>query len=221
MNATLGHWLFSTLNAHQTRALLKSNGHPAMMGTFNPDAGAVFDLAINPSAFQARYALPFHDLWGSEIGEGRVPDRSELQERVRRADNPCLLNNNTAYVVTEIDVLDFRYVARSGRPVWEFIETLHLFDPPNDGECQQQLAAARQQITALQTELGQKNARIAQLEAEVARLAALVPVAVPADIDQTVALLKGAGNHLDIGSGIKARFTRLGRFVATLKTRHP
>ena len=219
MNATLGHWLFSTLSAHQTRALLKSSGHPAIMGTFNPDAGAVPDLAINPSAFQARYALPFHDLWGSEIGEGRVPDRSELQERVRKADDPCLLTNNSAYVVTEIDVLDFRYVARSGRPDWEFIETLHIFDPQGD-ECQEQLQAARQQITALQTELSQKNARIAQLEAEVARLAALVPVAVPADIDQTVALLKGAGNHLDIGPGIKARFTRLGRFVDTLKARH-
>src|SRR5689334_1803873 len=119
MNATIGDWLFSTLGAQQSRALLKvpppgapaDPPHPAILGVFRPDQGAVFDLMVNPAAYQARYGLVLSDLFGSEIGEGEVPDKSEIQERVRRADNPCLLDNNQNYVVTEIDILDFRYVA--------------------------------------------------------------------------------------------------------------
>jgi hypothetical protein len=65
------------------------------------------------------------------------------------------------------------------------------------------------------------RAEIATLKTEVARLGKLVPVAVPADIDKTVALLKGAGPVLEIGSGVKARFGRLGRFVDALKERKP
>ena len=218
MNATLGDWLFTTLGAKRTRALLKeprqgepaNPPHPPVSGDFHPDQGAVPDLQGNPVAFKARYELPFSDLWGSEIGEGAVPDKSEIQERVRRADNPCSLNNNQNYVVTEIDILDFRYVARSGRPVWEAVRSLHIFDPDGgdpETECQRQLQAARAEIAALKT--------------EVARLGKLVPVAVPADIDKTVALLKGAGPVLEIGPGVKARFGRLGRFVDALKERKP
>src|SRR4030095_4195165 len=152
MNATLGHWLFSTLSARETRALRQPDFQP-IKGVFNPDQGSVPDLAINAAAFQARYSLPFKDLKGSEIGEGRVPDRTELQACVRGADNPCLLNNNTAYVVTEVDVLDLRYVARSGRPVWEFIEAQGLLCLRNggngngNGNLEQQLQEARAQMT--------------------------------------------------------------------------
>jgi len=229
MNANIGQWLFSTLGAQQTRALLKvpknptDPPHPPIMGNFHPDQGAVPDLLTNAAAFTARYELPFADLWGSEIGEGAVPDKSELQARVRQADNPCLLTNNQSYVVTEIDTTDFRYVARNGRPIWEFIRTTHIFDPQTGGgnggtgtdpECQQQLQAARNQITALQQQVITKDA-------EITRLRGLVPVAVPADVDKTVALLKGAGDHLDIGPGVKARFSRLGRFIDLLKARKP
>lgn len=230
MNATIGNWLFSTLGARESRALRQPReGEPGatpIIGVFNPDAGAVPDALVNRDAFQARYGLDLRQLKGSEIGEGVVPDKSELQERVRRSDNPCQLDNNAAYVVTETDVLDLRYVARSGEPVWNFIKTLHTFDPGShsvaeapDESCQQQLQTAQQQIVALRTEVGQKTARIGQLETEAARLAALVPVAVAPDIDQTVALLKGAGPRLEIGAGVKARFGRLGRFVEALKTR--
>jgi hypothetical protein len=223
MNASLGHWLFSTLAARQTRALRQPDFQP-IMGVFDPDKGSVPDLVANAAAFEARYSLPFKDLKGSEIGEGRVPDKTELQACVRGADNPCLLDNNTAYVVTEVDVLDLRYVARSGRPVWEFIETQRLLclDKGSDGDgCEDKLQAARGEISALQTALASKDAKIGQLDTEVARLKALVPVVVPKDIDDTVALLKGAGATLAIGPGIKARFARLGRFVASLKARKP
>ena len=223
MNATIGHWLFSTLGARESRALRQPDFQP-VKGVFDPNQGATPDLATSATAFQARYGLPLKDLKGSEIGEGAVPDKTELQERVRRADNPCLLVNHTAYVVTDIDVLDLRYVARSGRPIWEAVRV----DPfgagsggGGNGDCPQQLQAANAQIDALRAQLGQKDFKIGQLDAEVTRLKALVPVAVPADVDQTVALLKGAGSNLAIGPGVKARFTRLGRFIDTLKARKP
>jgi hypothetical protein len=221
MNASLGHWLFSTLGARETRALRQPDFQP-VKGAFNPDTGSVPDLAVNQAAFEARYSLPFKNLKGSEIGEGRVPDRTELQACVRGSDNPCQLVNNSAYVVTEVDVLDLRFVARNGRPVWEFIEAqgmLCLRGGDGNGNLEQQLQAARAEIASLKSELGQKNARIGQLETEVNRLRALVPVAVPPDVDKTVALLTGAGNRLDIGPGIKARFKRLEKFVAALKAR--
>jgi len=221
MNANIGQWLFSTLFAHESRALRKPHqgevGYQPVMGVFNPDQGAVPDLATNAAAFQARYnfSVPLSDLAGSEIGEGRVPDRTEIQARVRQPDNPCLLTNNASYVITDVDILDLRYVARSGRPIWEFIESQHIFNGGGTGDdCQQQLQAAHTQITALQQQIATKDA-------EITRLRGLVPVAVPPDIDQTVAILKGAGTQLEIGPGLKARFARLGRFVDSLKAKKP
>jgi hypothetical protein len=222
MNATLGHWLFSTLGARQSRALRQPDFKP-IMGVFDPDQGAVPDLVVNAAAFQARYSLPLKDLKGSEIGEGAVPDKTTLEARIHADDNPCSLDNHKKYEVTDVDILDLRYVARSGRPIWESVRNDPFGGTGGGGvsDCPQQLQAAQGRIAALQTELGQKNAKIGQLDTEVARLKALVPVAVPADIDQTVALLKGAGSTLTIGPGVKARFTRLGRFVDSLKARKP
>jgi hypothetical protein len=223
MNATIGHWLFSTLGARESRALRQPDFQP-IKGVFDPDKGAVPDLVTSATAFQARYGLPLKDLKGSEIGEGAVPDKPTLEARIHADDNPCLLDNHRNYVVTDVDIVDLRYVARSGRPIWESIR-----DNPfgagsgggGNGDCPQRLQAANAQIDALRAQIGQRDVKIGQLDAEVARLKGLVPVAVPADIDQTVALLKGAGSHLEIGPGVKSRFTRLGRFVDTLKARKP
>ncbi|HEV8579613.1 MAG TPA: hypothetical protein VGX68_11090 [Thermoanaerobaculia bacterium] len=121
---TLGHWLFSGLGA-QSACCLRQPDRKLTFGVFNPDAPAD-RLLVSKEQFEGRYGLPFTNA-GSLIGEGRVPDKVELQERVRRADNPCQLAGNASYVVTETDVSDFRYVAKSGRPVWEEIERLGTF----------------------------------------------------------------------------------------------
>jgi len=123
---TIGHWLFSGLGAQST-CCFRQPDRQLIFGTFNPNAPAD-QLLVSKTQFEGRYGLPFTNA-GSPIGEGRVPDKSELQERVRRADNPCGLANNGAYVVTETDYADLRYVALSGRPVWERIEALGIFKP--------------------------------------------------------------------------------------------
>lgn len=123
---TLGHWLFSGLGA-QSACCLRQPDRVLIFGAFNPDAPAEL-LLVSKEQFEGRYGLPFTNA-GSLIGEGRVPDKSELQERVRSADNPCQLASHESYVVTETDVSDFRYVAKSGRPVWETIEALGIFKP--------------------------------------------------------------------------------------------
>jgi hypothetical protein len=124
---TLGHWLFSGLRA-QNACCLSQPDRRLIFGTFNPDAPSD-RLLVSKEQFEARYGLPFTNA-GSLIGEGRVPDKLELQERVRQADNPCGLRSNASYMVTETDYSDLRYVARSGRPVWEAIETLRTFAAP-------------------------------------------------------------------------------------------
>src|SRR5262245_28907149 len=130
MNSSIGHWLFSTLAARQSKALRKpragESGYQPVLGTFDPNSGAVPDLVVNAAAFTARYnlAAPFNELAGSPIGEGAVPAINELQARVRKADNPCFLDNNGNYVVTDVDVLDLRYVARSGDPIWNSVRDL-------------------------------------------------------------------------------------------------
>jgi hypothetical protein len=126
-NRTLGQWLFSDLAANSS-CCFRQPDHKLIFGTFNPAAPGD-RIHTSQTEFEARYGLPFVN-WGSPIGEGRVPDRSELQERVRRTDNPCNLADHESYVVTELDYSDLRYVARSGRPVWEMIEAQGTFAPP-------------------------------------------------------------------------------------------
>lgn len=120
----LGHWLFSGLGARRS-CCLRQPDRKLIFGAFNPAAPSD-RLLVSAEQFEGRYALPFTNA-GSLIGEGRVPDRSELQERVQRSDNPCGLASNASYVVTEADYTDLRYVALSGRPVWEMIEVLGIF----------------------------------------------------------------------------------------------
>jgi hypothetical protein len=126
-NRTLGNWLFSDLAATSS-CCFRQPDHKLIFGTFNPSAPGD-KVNTSQTEFEARYGLPFTN-WGSPIGEGRVPDRSELQERVRRSDNPCNLVRHESYVVTELDYSDLRYVARSGRPIWEMIEAQGIFAPP-------------------------------------------------------------------------------------------
>src|SRR5262245_59596930 len=121
---TIGHWLFSGPKAQST-CCLRQPDRQLIFGVFNPDAPAD-RLLVSKEQFEGRYGLPFTNA-GSLIGEGRVPDKLELQARVRQEDNPCQLANHASYVVTETDYTDLRYVALSGRPVWERIEAIGLF----------------------------------------------------------------------------------------------
>jgi hypothetical protein len=123
---TIGHWLFSGLGA-QSACCFRQPDRKLIFGVFNPDAPSD-QLLTSKAQFEARYGLPFTNA-GSPIGESRVPDKVELQERVRRADNPCGLANNGSYVVTGTDYTDLRYVALGGRPVWERIESIGIFKP--------------------------------------------------------------------------------------------
>src|SRR5262245_4624700 len=123
---TIGHWLFSGPKAQST-CCLRQPDRQLIFGVFNPDAPADL-LLVSKQQFEGRYGLPFTNA-GSLIGEGRVPDKLELQARVRQADNPCQLANHASYVVTETDYTDLRYVAKNNRPVWEAIEAIGIFLP--------------------------------------------------------------------------------------------
>jgi hypothetical protein len=151
---TLGHWLFSGLGA-QTACCLSQPDRRLIFGTFNPNAPAD-RLLVSKEQFEGRYGLPFTNA-GSLIGEGRVPDKTELQERVRRPDNPCGLKNHESYVVTETDYSDLRYVALAGRPVFERIEALRIFaataPPPPTGS---DTAAILNELTGLMAEFSSK-----------------------------------------------------------------
>ena len=86
---------------------------------------------------------------------------------------------------------------------------------PGNHTCEERLATAQQALTKAQHDLDVSQHQVTDLNAQVQTLNAKVQKLsnVPKDIDDTVKILKEAGTHLEIKAGLKARFSRLGKWV--------